>query len=111
MRVFAKYERPGLVWLALAGWVLFFSLSARGDLTNTAPSFTKGTNVVVAEDTGLVQIANWVSGIKAGLEAESGQLLSFIVTNSNNGLFSAQPELSTNRTLSFTPATNIIKMG
>ena len=76
---------------------------------NDAPSFTKGANVNVATiSAGAQTIVGWATGISAGPN-ESGQVLTFTVTNSNNALFSTQPAVNTTTgTLTFTPATNAV---
>jgi hypothetical protein len=73
---------------------------------NDAPSFTKGANLTVLEDAGPRSIAAWGTAISAGPADESGQTLNFIVSNTNNALFSAQPVVSPAGTLTFTPAPN-----
>src|SRR4051812_10764504 len=73
---------------------------------NDVPSFTMGGNQTVAEDAGAQTLAAWATSISAGPADESGQALNFIVSNSNNALFSAQPAVAANGTLSFTPAAN-----
>src|SRR5262249_12451034 len=61
---------------------------------NHAPSFTKGPNVTVLEDSGAYS-AGWASSISAGPPYESGQALTFLVTgNSNPSLFSAGPSIA-----------------
>jgi len=72
---------------------------------NDAPSFTAGTNPSTGQDSGAQTINGWATGISAGPADEAGQLLSFNITgNDNPGLFSAQPEVAADGTLSFTPA-------
>jgi autotransporter-associated beta strand protein len=73
---------------------------------NTAPSFTAGPSVTIPEDTGSASIAGWATGISAGSSEESSQTLSFTTTNSNNSLFSTQPAISANGTLTFIPSPN-----
>jgi hypothetical protein len=73
---------------------------------NQAPSFLEGPNITVDQNAGPQSITNWASNISAGPPNEAGQQLSFILTNDNNALFSAQPALDTNGLLSFTPAAN-----
>lgn len=73
---------------------------------NDAPSFTKGADVTVLEDAAAFTQAAWATAISAGPSDESGQTLSFNVSNNNNALFSVQPAVAANGTLSFTPATN-----
>jgi hypothetical protein len=74
---------------------------------NDAPLFTKGANQTVNEDAGAQTVAGWATGISAGPANESGQTVSFIVTNNTNAaLFSAQPAISPTGTLTYTPAAN-----
>lgn len=73
---------------------------------NDEPSFTTGGDVTVAEDSGAYDAA-WATAISAGPADESGQTLTFTVTNDDNTLFSAQPDIDpATGNLSFTPATN-----
>ncbi|WP_367871018.1 Ig-like domain-containing protein [Luteolibacter sp. Populi] len=72
---------------------------------NDAPSFTKGSTVTVAEDSGPYSESGWATAISKGPSDESGQTLQFvIVSNSNAGLFSAAPAVSPGGTLTFTSA-------
>jgi hypothetical protein len=73
---------------------------------NDQPSFTKGVDQMVFEDSGSQTITNWASGIVAGPTNEVSQSLSFIVSNNNNALFAVQPAIASDGTLSYTPATN-----
>ncbi|MBA3335394.1 MAG: tandem-95 repeat protein, partial [Acidobacteria bacterium] len=73
---------------------------------NDAPSFTKGANQIVNEDAGAQSIAGWATAISAGPANESGQTVSFEVSNNTNGLFSAQPTVSSAGVLTYTPAAN-----
>ena len=73
---------------------------------NDAPSFTKGANQTVLEDAGAQTVAGWATALSAGPADESGQALDFIVSNDNNPLFSAQPAVAANGTLTYTPAAN-----
>ncbi|PYR60496.1 MAG: hypothetical protein DMF85_04855, partial [Acidobacteria bacterium] len=73
---------------------------------NHAPSFTAGPNVTVNEDSGPATSFPWATGISAGPN-ESGQTLTFNVTNNTNpSLFAAGPSVAANGGLSFTPAPN-----
>jgi len=72
---------------------------------NDAPSFTKGADQTVANTAGAQTVANWATAISAGAPDESGQTLNFIVSNGNNSLFSTQPAIAVNGTLTYTPAT------
>ena len=73
---------------------------------NDVPSFTAGANVTVLEDAGPQTLAGWATGLRAGPANESGQALSFVVTNSNAGLFlaSSEPAVTPNGTLTFSSA-------
>jgi len=76
---------------------------------NDPPSFVKGPDVSVPEDSGSQTYLNWApfASISPGAPNESGQALTFVVTNTNNSLFSVQPALnSANGALIFTPAPN-----
>jgi hypothetical protein len=59
----------------------------------------------VDEDSGAHSVA-WATNIKAGPADESGQALNFVVTNDNNSLFSNQPAIAPDGTLTYTPADN-----
>ncbi|MFA6544361.1 MAG: Ig-like domain-containing protein [Limisphaerales bacterium] len=68
---------------------------------------TNGTGgITVLEDSGPFTQAYVATNILAGPADESGQVVSFVVTNNNNALFSVQPAIGTNGTLTFTPALN-----
>jgi len=70
---------------------------------NDRPSFTKGAGQVVKEDAGAQTVAGWATGISAGPANEATQTLSFQVTNDSNGLFTAQPAVSSTGSLTYTP--------
>jgi hypothetical protein len=73
---------------------------------NDPPTFLAGPTVNVLEDSGAQTIAGWVSAITAGPSNETGQSVTFTVTNNNASLFSVQPAVAPNGTLTFTPAAN-----
>ena len=74
---------------------------------NDAPSFTKGANQSILEDAGPQTVAAWATGISAGPSDEATQTLTFTVTNNNNALFAAQPDIDpATGDLTFTPADN-----
>lgn len=72
---------------------------------NDMPSFTKGPNQAVNEDIGPVTVPNWATGVSDGDDGFV-QALTFAVTNTNNALFSVQPAVAADGTLTFTPAAN-----
>jgi CSLREA domain-containing protein len=74
---------------------------------NDAPTFTKGLDVTVAEDSGPQTLAGWATAFSAGPADESSQTLSFAVTgNTNPSLFSNAPAVSPSGALTFTSAPN-----
>ncbi len=76
-------------------------------LVNQAPSFTKGPDVTVLEDSGAKTVNPWATAVSAGPPNESGQTLTFLVTGDTNAaLFSAGPSISSTGVLTFTPAAN-----
>jgi putative nucleotidyltransferase with HDIG domain len=75
---------------------------------NRAPSFTAGGNQAGVEDSGPRSVAAWAQAIAAGPAGESGQTVSFVVSNDRPSLFAAggQPAVAANGTLTYTPAAN-----
>ncbi|HYW72478.1 MAG TPA: choice-of-anchor Q domain-containing protein [Pyrinomonadaceae bacterium] len=73
---------------------------------NDAPSFTKGADQTVLEDSGAQTVPTWATAISAGPANESAQNVTFNVTNNNNTLFSSQPAVNSAGTLMYTPAAN-----
>jgi hypothetical protein len=71
---------------------------------NDAPSFTKGPDQTVAQNSGPQLVPNWATNISAGPANESGQSVMFMLSNNNASLFSSQPAITPNGTLSYTPA-------
>lgn len=69
---------------------------------NDAPSFTKGADQQAFESSGAHSVNPWATAMSAGPADESGQALNFIVTNNNNPLFSVQPAVAVDGTLSYT---------
>ena len=71
---------------------------------NGIPDFSLPlTPVSLNENSGAQSNAAFATGITAGL-GDVGQTVSFACTNNNNALFSAQPAISANGTLTFTTA-------
>jgi len=48
----------------------------------------------------------WVTGMSAGAPFETGQKLSYLMTNNNNGLFTVQPQIDSQGNLTYTPKPN-----
>ena len=69
---------------------------------NDPPTFTVGLDQLVNENAGPQTVSGWATNISAGPLDESGQVLTFTLTNDNNGLFSAQPAMDATGNLSFT---------
>ncbi|HND53284.1 MAG TPA: Ig-like domain-containing protein, partial [Pirellulaceae bacterium] len=75
-------------------------------VANVAPSFVGGADQTVAEDSGVQTVAGWATSISPGSDTESSQTLDFVATNDNPTLFSTQPAIGPDGTLTFTPAAN-----
>ena len=71
---------------------------------NDAPSFTRGANQTVSEDSGVHTVTPWATSISKGPANESGQSVDFIIGNDNNSLFTTQPAVSPSGTLTYTSA-------
>ena len=73
---------------------------------NDTPGFVKGPDLIVPEDAGPQVISGWAQGVRAGPPDENTQRLSFIATTDNPALFSVQPGVSSEGTLTFSSAPN-----
>ncbi|MCC7510602.1 MAG: tandem-95 repeat protein [Planctomycetes bacterium] len=74
---------------------------------NDAPTFSAGPDASVTWAAGAQTVFPWATGISAGPADEASQALTFNVTgNTNAALFSVQPAVAADGTLTFTPATN-----
>ncbi|MDB6174372.1 MAG: hypothetical protein JWL59_3683 [Chthoniobacteraceae bacterium] len=71
---------------------------------NNAPSFLFGADLFVARDAGAQIFPEWAGDITPGPANEASQGVQFIVTANQPDLFSAQPTISPDGTLRFTPA-------
>lgn len=74
---------------------------------NRAPSFVKGADVSVVENSGPQSVPGWATSISAG-EGDAGQTLTFIVTADTASLFSAGPAIDAGGTLTFTTAPDAV---
>jgi hypothetical protein len=73
------------------------------DAVNDVPSFTKGSDQV-ANGSVPQTVPGWATSISAGPADEVAQILTFLVANNNNAIFSVQPSLSPSGTLTYSPA-------
>ena len=73
---------------------------------NETPSFTKGLDQNVVKNFGAQTVAGWATAISQGI-GETGQLVDFVVTNTNISLFSVQPAVSATGTLTYASATGV----
>jgi PKD repeat protein len=71
---------------------------------NNSPSFKKGDNLVVLEDSGMSVIANWATDIMPGPPDEWHQHVTFEIHTANTNLFSQTPNITSSGMLSFSPA-------
>ena len=73
---------------------------------NQPPTFVPGPDQTVLEDAGPMTVSPWATGMDAGGFGDAGQTLTFLVSNNNPGLFSVQPSVALDGTLSFRSAPN-----
>ena len=73
---------------------------------NDEPSFVKGADQSVPEGAGPQMVSGWASSLDKGASNESGQVLSFSVSNDNNSIFSVMPSIDASGNLTFTPSSN-----
>ncbi|MBC8193998.1 MAG: Ig-like domain-containing protein, partial [FCB group bacterium] len=84
-----------------------FSLTVNS--VNDEPSFIAGSNEEILEDSGLDlfhEVTGWATNISSGPPDESGQNMTFGVINYSNELFSIQPFIYPDGTLTYTLAAN-----
>jgi hypothetical protein len=74
---------------------------------NDAPSFTRGSNLSLLMDSGLLTIENWATDIDPGPANESGQTVSFVLTPADPAFFSTQPAIDAAGQLTFRVATGV----
>lgn len=70
---------------------------------NDAPVFTKGGDRSIAHDAGAQSVPAWATGISTGAN-DGAQVLTFTANAATPALFSVQPAIAADGTLSFTPA-------
>ena len=91
---------------ARGGLSLPATVSVTVTAVNDPPSFTKGPDQAVDMNSGQRTVPNWATNISAG-PLETTQTVTFVVSNDNNSLFSAQPTVSSTGTLTFTPGAGV----
>ncbi len=107
---FLYHLEPGKSWFwqdwEYAGWFIDQIQVTDGVIgyPNQQPSFTKGSDKMVLEDTGLQTVMGWATGISGGPANESNQIVDFIVSNDNPTLFAIAPSIAPNGTLTFRSA-------
>ena len=93
---------------ASTGDVASCSFTVAVIVVNTPPTFSIGPPVTVAENLGPQTFTAWATDIDPstppGLAAEANQSVSMQVSNDNPSLFTAQPAVSPDGTLTFTSA-------
>ncbi|MCC6417524.1 MAG: proprotein convertase P-domain-containing protein [Gemmataceae bacterium] len=74
---------------------------------NDPPSFVRGPDITIQEDSPPQTFPNWATGFNPGQPDEAGQVpLGYLVTTDRPDLFSAGPSIDAAGTLTFTPAPN-----
>ena len=71
---------------------------------NDVPGFVKGADQNININASLQNVPLWASSITKGPLDESGQVLNFIVTNTDPSMFAVQPAILADGTLSYQPA-------
>ncbi|NBV21440.1 MAG: hypothetical protein EBS05_05890 [Proteobacteria bacterium] len=74
----------------------------------TVSKFTTAYALSVPADSGLVTSNTFATAISPGPVDESAQVVNFLVSNDNNSLFSVQPAIDANGTLTFTPLVSAV---
>ena len=74
---------------------------------NDAPTFTRGGDQDCNQTATAQTIPGWASNISVGPANEAGQTVNFIVSNDNNTLFTVQPTIAPDGTLTYTTASGV----
>jgi len=75
-------------------------------MINSKPQFTSYPSFITILEDSITQRIQWADNIWIGPESESDQSISFMITPTNNELFSIQPQVSSDGILTFKPAPN-----
>jgi len=74
---------------------------------NDEPSVSLGSNQTVNSDAGPQSVSSFATPDMGPTDEDSSQsVLDYLISNDNNSLFSAQPDIDNGGTLTFTPASN-----
>lgn len=77
-------------------------------VANLAPSFAKGADQTISENSGSHVVAPWATNISAGSPNEVGQKLTFLVHTDHPEYFEVAPAIASTGELSFTSKINAI---
>jgi VCBS repeat-containing protein len=83
------------------------SVTINVEAVNDPPSFTRGTEQNVTDESGPQLVTAWATAMSAGPPDEASQSLTFQVTSDNGGLFDIQPAVTAAGTLSYAPRPNV----
>ncbi|MEQ9578380.1 MAG: gliding motility-associated C-terminal domain-containing protein [Marinoscillum sp.] len=78
-----------------------FDLEITVSDVNDAPSFVKGNDISIDEDTGKQSLDGWANSLSWGANNESNQTLSFVFSTTNDGLFESGPSMNESGDLTF----------
>ena len=70
---------------------------------NDPPSFSKGADQVVAEDCGKKTVPGWATNLSSGPENENTQSVHFVISTSDDSLFTELPDITPDGTLTYLP--------
>ena len=70
---------------------------------NDQPDVTV-TNQTINEDAGAQTVTNFATPANGATQLEGSETFTYALTNNNNALFSAQPAIASNGTLTYTPS-------
>jgi large repetitive protein len=107
----------GVTWVARDSDRKWFAVAASADGSDLYAAVDGGLvyssmdelvafSFTVAEDSGSFTNLNYFTARSVGATNESSQAISYVLSNNNIALFSTQPAIAANGTLTFTPATN-----
>jgi hypothetical protein len=84
-----------------------YTMTLNIQAVNSEPSFTAGADENINEDAGAQTVLAWATAIDPGAPDEGGDVLTFVLSNDNNPLFTVQPAVDPiTGDLTYTPAPN-----